>query len=466
MSLDQVDKLVDWAQGHGAKIHKQVEIYNDEDFGIAVRVRIAEPGAGGALLPNSGVLSCPFNISLSYLNAINRFPALRAHSLCFPSRFIKVLDAHVIGHFFLIQQYLNVETSYWGPYIGSLPQPDEHEKLGTPLYFTASDLEWIRGTDLELAWNQRKQMWRDDWEKGCQILNCAPEWEPWRGRWTWDLYRWAATIFSSRSFVSTLIPEEVFKTSTTNNTARDPSEGTLSSTSIYQSISKTQADAKQAASIQNRDEPNINQAPVPRNEAFPVLFPVLDLANHNSDVRVTWFSNAHTEPQDLTIIVESEIPEGQQIFNNYAPKNNTELLLGYGFCIPGRDEVTITFKPLPQDLMGVRRLRWYRTKSDESDAHQQVFHIRRKTYSRPMDDERLADIRMFENGCIDFLALLLANQREKDFIIAYPDYSAERSSETVFAGPLSRNTLNVLSVLNEKLQALFDRILDAGQHLR
>jgi hypothetical protein len=73
---------------------------------------------------------------------------------------------------------------------------------------------------------------------------------------------------------------------------------------------------------------------------FPVLFPLVDLANHSSTALVTWFSNAQNDPNDLSIINESDIPQHTQIFNNYAPKGNTELLLGYGFCLPGNDEVS------------------------------------------------------------------------------------------------------------------------------
>ena len=39
MSLERVKELVLWAQSHGAYLHEQVEVYDDLDFGIALRVK-------------------------------------------------------------------------------------------------------------------------------------------------------------------------------------------------------------------------------------------------------------------------------------------------------------------------------------------------------------------------------------------------------------------------------------------
>lgn len=60
---------------------------------------------------------------------------------------------------------------------------------------------------------------------------------------------------------------------------------------------------------------------------FPVLFPGLDAANHNHDSRVDWTFNPG---QFVLALADSanSIDTGQEIFNNYGPKGNGELLLG------------------------------------------------------------------------------------------------------------------------------------------
>ncbi len=429
MSFTRTENLIDWARHHGAHIHEQVEVYDDSEHGTSLRVRSSQqsshlaspsdqPPHGKQSLPQkSRVVSCPFSLSLSFLNALDKFPDLQSHSARFPALFLLALEPHIIGHFFLIQQYLNAATSHWGPYIRSLPQPEDSEKLGTPLYFAEADVAWIRGTDLEIAREQRQKTWKLDWERGRHILDTSSGWEKWQGKWTWDLYKWAATIFSSRSFISTLIPEEIM--------AMPVTFGTRSFNGI-----------------------------------FPVLFPLLDLANHSSAARVTWFTNVQSEPKDLSIIAESEIPVGQQVFNNYAPKNNTELMLGYGFCIPGNDEVSIAFKPLSEELRVIRELHIASRSFHGPPAEQNVFHIRATPYAHHASDRRPPEFTFFEEGCVNALSLLVANRRELDNMIKYPSGCPE-----IFSSPLSRNALNVMSALLEKLEATLDRIALAGEGL-
>jgi len=80
------------------------------------------------------------------------------------------------------------------------------------------------------------------------------------------LFLWAATIFTSRSFASTVaLPQET-------------------------------------------------------GEPYPFLYPVIDIFNHRTGAKVVWdfqggdYSLGHTEG----------VAEGEQIFNNYAPKGNEE----------------------------------------------------------------------------------------------------------------------------------------------
>lgn len=81
---------------------------------------------------------------------------------------------------------------------------------------------------------------------------------------------------------------------------------------------------------------------------FPVLFPMQDIANHSNDAHVDWAFDAGR----FGITVNDTIEAGAEVFNNYGPKTNDELLLGYGFCIPNNpyDGVLLTLKAPPKDL--------------------------------------------------------------------------------------------------------------------
>ncbi|KAJ4307631.1 hypothetical protein N0V94_009667, partial [Neodidymelliopsis sp. IMI 364377] len=91
-----------------------------------------------------------------------------------------------------------------------------------------------------------------------------------------ETLQWAATIFSSRAFISTHI--------------------------------------------------------LPDIDTIPILFPVVDILNHSVTAKVEWDFKAH-HSFTLRCLDSSTFQAGEELFNNYAPKQNDELLLGYGFCL-------------------------------------------------------------------------------------------------------------------------------------
>lgn len=86
---------------------------------------------------------------------------------------------------------------------------------------------------------------------------------------------------------------------------------------------------------------------------FPVLFPGLDAANHDHSAKVDWNFGPASFTVSLAQPSETDgVASGAEIYNNYGPKSNGELLIGYGFCLPNNphDTVAMTLKPPPQVL--------------------------------------------------------------------------------------------------------------------
>lgn len=81
---------------------------------------------------------------------------------------------------------------------------------------------------------------------------------------------------------------------------------------------------------------------------FPVLFPGLDIGNHTSEAKIDYLF----DPGRFQIKTNTATAAGDEVFNNYGPKGNDELLLGYGFCIPGNphSSVSLTLKTPPEAL--------------------------------------------------------------------------------------------------------------------
>lgn len=65
---------------------------------------------------------------------------------------------------------------------------------------------------------------------------------------------------------------------------------------------------------------------------MPILFPVVDILNHSVSAKVEWDFQPHSS-FSLKLLEGDTFTPGQELFNNYAPKQNDELILGYGFCL-------------------------------------------------------------------------------------------------------------------------------------
>jgi len=69
-----------------------------------------------------------------------------------------------------------------------------------------------------------------------------------------------------------------------------------------------------------------------------VLCPLLDLFNHRSGAPIEWWSSAQCDDANVEFRLPSgtlPIAAGTEIWNDYGPKTNEELLLNFGFCTAG-----------------------------------------------------------------------------------------------------------------------------------
>ena len=91
---------------------------------------------------------------------------------------------------------------------------------------------------------------------------------------------------------------------------------------------------------------------LPDGEKIPLLFPVVDILNHSMSAKVVW----DFQPRDsftLKCLEGDAFTAGDELFNNYAPKQNGELLLGYGFCLEDNPveqfALKLAFSPVLQE---------------------------------------------------------------------------------------------------------------------
>ena len=276
--------LVQWVEQDGGRLNPGVEIYHNEVTKGSFRVK-----DGCKIDKGDAVVTLPLSKSLSFLNAINDHPDFEGasfphivkaeNSLYFPTEFLKSTPPHVVGRFFLMQQYLIGQDSVWWPYIQSLPQP-EHMAGSLPAMWPSDDLEFLEGTNAHVAVEEIKSNLKKEFKQAMKLLQ-----ESFRLDYSRPLYLWAYSIFTSRSFRPSLILP-------------------------YTDSSSLPCDI----------------------DDFSVLLPLFDIGNHSPVARTSWA----TDPTGQECRLQSEQPyaAGYQVFNNYGMKTNAELLLGYGFTLP------------------------------------------------------------------------------------------------------------------------------------
>ena len=99
--------------------------------------------------------------------------------------------------------------------------------------------------------------------------------------------------------------------------------------------------------------PSLDQHPHPhQHDSYPVLIPGIDALNHARAQPVTWVvtssSTVSASPSPaapvISLVTHNASNPGSEVFNNYGPKPNSELLLGYGFTLPANPDDTILLK--------------------------------------------------------------------------------------------------------------------------
>lgn len=317
--MKQVDEerfsaLLAWATAHGGSLHPALEVYQDDVAGFSMRVKpnLTSEGTHVGLSPQDEILSCPLTTSLSYLNTLQDGPILLTHhgehasgqdhaestttipSPAFPPEFM-ALPPHVISRFYLIKQYLLGTSSFWYPYIATLPQPDALRSWNLPPFWPETDTCLLEGTNTGTAAEEIRNTVKAEYKQARRILQNAG-FENWQD-YTRSLHTWAFSMFTSRSFRPSLV------------------------------IPKTVWDVveKHMPSGVKRDD-------------FSLLLPVFDIINHSTRAQVQWRIDHDQATACRFQTLDTYHQPGQQIFNSYGSKTNSELLLSYGFFLPETED--------------------------------------------------------------------------------------------------------------------------------
>ncbi|KAG9681534.1 SET domain-containing protein, partial [Aureobasidium melanogenum] len=326
-----MDAFGKWFRENGGYLHPSVQFAQDAEHGSHFR-------ATASIEPSTHILTVPHNLALSNLNAQvdDDFPVFRTHAQKF--------TVQSLGFFYLMAQWLNKDKSFWKPYLDILPSPEQG--FETPMFYGEDDRQWLEGTDLHASVLGREAAWKKYWEDGLQVMQSASMDVT---DYTWELFRWAATVYSTRSF---------------NGSTVTPKDG-QSWTAYKHTSSGTQTVL-------------LNQNDYPEDwKTFSVLFPGMDTGNHNPNARVDWAY----DPDSFSLTISEAVQSGSQIYNNYGPKSSEELLMGYGFCAPNNpyDGLLLAMRPPPpplQQMLSITHPQYFKT-SGEWNSEAATFRLLR-----------------------------------------------------------------------------------------
>ena len=150
-----------WFLSKGGYFHPDVDIASNSN-GLYLRTCSQR-----YLAPGSLVVSCPPCLTISWYNA-TRDPFL---GQCDPQNASHNIKQYVLTRFFLVKQFLLQEQSPWWLYIRILPQPDDTNRLNTPLWYEFEDFAWIRGTNLELSARNLETAWLEEYEAAMKVFS-------------------------------------------------------------------------------------------------------------------------------------------------------------------------------------------------------------------------------------------------------------------------------------------------------
>lgn len=175
LSPDDHERALTWFVEHGGQLHSAIEMRFTPAYGHHF-------AAMDPIQADEIVCSCPFALSISYLNVIAESPAsIRNYShqsIC--AHLVGRVDKSTATAFFLAEQRLKGKDSFWHPYIRLLP---DEAKMKTPLWFDAQELAYLRGTNLcsdDVAYDQtsvgiQEATYRAQWNSANEILRAASQ---------------------------------------------------------------------------------------------------------------------------------------------------------------------------------------------------------------------------------------------------------------------------------------------------
>lgn len=155
--------LIEWVLANNGYFHPdaQIAFSSRKGFHAVVATNTAMPSG-------AQIASCPMEVTMSVLNALDVKP-FSSHGTCFPAAFLlaQAKRPESLQSFFLMEQLVLGDKSWWHPYVASLPTVEE---VNDQQFDQAEDVIWLEGTNLKKAFETQSNKWRQLFDHGLEHL--------------------------------------------------------------------------------------------------------------------------------------------------------------------------------------------------------------------------------------------------------------------------------------------------------
>lgn len=182
-------QLIAWFTANDGYLNPSLDLAYTKESGQHFTATAAISASPDSSAP---LCKCPFSLTLSHLNILTSPPrSIRSHAQSSACRHLlsgggESLPKAAMSYFFLCEQRLRGQESFWFPYIEALPREDA---MSTPWWFDGEDMKWLLGTSIHVSpepersgVEMRRLMWKGWWERGVAVLKAAGEGTE---RYTW-----------------------------------------------------------------------------------------------------------------------------------------------------------------------------------------------------------------------------------------------------------------------------------------
>ena len=141
---------------------------------------------GATLAKGTRIASCPMEVTLSVLNALGVHP-FSNYGTAFPVAFLRTQakNSESLQAFYLMEQLVLGTTSFWSPYIATLPTVED---VTAQQFEDEADVVWLEGTNLKGGISTQTAKWKEMYLQGSGQLRQLGWPNALNGSYTW--YGW------------------------------------------------------------------------------------------------------------------------------------------------------------------------------------------------------------------------------------------------------------------------------------